>query len=448
MAQTALLARQGDVVRVGFGRPAAAPTATPAAGDTLARWLRAQAINGGRAALLIRPFRKHEFGSSAAAPSPAHLLAANALMARLRRLVVDTAVRQRRASEAAIRRPAWPALAQATRVKDEVATAVAATEKVWQFYWDMFNQRQSVLADRLLAADRVALDCYQYTYGGLGTARSIPTPAPLAYMESGLGPATFRRGVLLTRLGRLPNPFPLVKLPYHRLVCPWTLGAIPHEVAHNLQSDLGLWMAVPKVIYRKLRKAGIEPSVAKIWMRWHKETFADLLGVLLIGPSFIGSLMDVVAKAPERVAFFHPKAVHPTPFLRVLINAHLLDRIGFPAEARAYREAWLRLYPPARLTGLPAPLWRSFPRACRLAVEAIAFTPYPQLGGKRLAEVVAFRPQDERVASEAAGRLARGRDPGIVPERFLIAAARIALDRRLAPPDTIARHFYEALGRR
>lgn len=444
MAQTALQARPGDVVRVGFGRPAPAPTGS----DTLSRWLHAQAINGGRAALLIRPFRKHEFGGSAAAPSPAHLLAANALMARLRRLVVDTAVRQREASRAAIAEPDWPALARATRVKDEVGAAVSATEKVWQFYWDIFNQRQTVLAEKLLAADRVALDCYQYTYGGLGKARSIPTPAPFAYLESGLGPATFRRGVLMTRLGRLPNPFPLVKLPYHRLVCPWTLGAIPHEVAHNLQSDLGLWNAVPKVIYRNLRKAGIEPALARIWMRWHKETFADLLGVLLIGPAFIGSLMDVVAKAPEVVARFHPRAVHPTPFLRVLINAHLLERTGFPREGRAYRDAWLKLYPPGRVAGLPEGLWRSFPQACRIAVDTIAFTPYPQLGGKRLAEVVAFRPQDEEVAAEAAARLARGRDPGIVPERFLIAASRIALDRRLAPPDTIARHFYEALGRR
>ena len=36
------------------------------------------------------------------------------------------------------------------------------------------------------------------------------------------------------------NPFPLVQLPYHRLVNPWTLGAVMHEVSHNLQTDLGL----------------------------------------------------------------------------------------------------------------------------------------------------------------------------------------------------------------
>ena len=50
--------------------------------------------------------------------------------------------------------------------------------------------------------------------------------------------------------------------------------------------------------------------------------------------------------------------------------------------------------------------------------------------------------------AEAAHRLALGRDPGIVPERFLIPAARLALDGKLAAPGTITRHFYDALGRR
>ena len=43
---------------------------------------------------------------------------------------------------------------------------------------------------------------------------------------------------------------------------------------------------------------------------------------------------------------------------------------------------------------------------------------------------------------EAARRLAAGTDPGVVPERFLIGAARIALDRRLARPE---RHHRELL---
>jgi hypothetical protein len=49
---------------------------------------------------------------------------------------------------------------------------------------------------------------------------------------------------------------------------------------------------------------------------------------------------------------------------------------------------------------------------------------------------------------EAADRLAKGVDPGVVPERFLIGAVRTALDRRLAPADRLMRNFYLELSRR
>ena len=49
---------------------------------------------------------------------------------------------------------------------------------------------------------------------------------------------------------------------------------------------------------------------------------------------------------------------------------------------------------------------------------------------------------------EAAQRLAAGIDPGIVPERYLIGAARHALDKRLARPGVITENFYKELVRR
>ena len=49
---------------------------------------------------------------------------------------------------------------------------------------------------------------------------------------------------------------------------------------------------------------------------------------------------------------------------------------------------------------------------------------------------------------ECARRLASGIDPGIVPERFLIGAARFALDNRLAGAETIKQNFYKELARR
>ena len=49
---------------------------------------------------------------------------------------------------------------------------------------------------------------------------------------------------------------------------------------------------------------------------------------------------------------------------------------------------------------------------------------------------------------EAAARLAAGVDPGVVPARFLIGAARFALDHKLARPGAITENFYKELSRR
>ena len=49
---------------------------------------------------------------------------------------------------------------------------------------------------------------------------------------------------------------------------------------------------------------------------------------------------------------------------------------------------------------------------------------------------------------EAARRLAAGIDPGIIPPRFLIGAAREALDRGMARPGVITENFYNELSGR
>ena len=82
-------------------------------------------------------------------------------------------------------------------------------------------------------------------------------------------------------------------------------------------------------------------------------------------------------------------------------------------------------------------------------VEAICFQPFPQLGDISLARVLsAFAPKDQELVEEAARRLAAGIDPGVLPERYFIGAARTALQRRLARPEVVTTNFYRHLARR
>jgi hypothetical protein len=54
-----------------------------------------------------------------------------------------------------------------------------------------------------------------------------------------------------------------------------------HEVAHNLQSDLGLWHENREAVARRLAVRRADPLVASVYGRWHKEIFADLAAMLL-----------------------------------------------------------------------------------------------------------------------------------------------------------------------
>jgi hypothetical protein len=416
--------------------------------SVLRPWLRAQSINVTRHAAALRPFRREEFGTGAAVPSEGHIQAVNSLIGSLRRTLLKVTRHVTSATANAAQEPTTGRLQEGLERKDSAHRLVQATERIWDFYFELFGQRQGQYADWLLSCDRIALDCYKVVYTGLGTARSIPAPPPFCYMRTGFAPATFRRRIPLRALGRQLNPFPLIQLPYHRLVNPWTLAAVLHEVSHNIQSDLGLTREVPRRIASSLLKANCGRFVASVWARWNREMFADLCGLLLGGPEVIGSLMDVVGRGPETVLTFNPAGVHPTPYFRTLINLELLRRMGFPAIAEQYRRVWTRIYPNPAAVNMPRAMIDTFAEANALAVDATCFRPYRALGNKSLAEVIPFAPKEQTMIEEASRRLAAGVDPGIVPERFLIGAARFALDNKLARPGVIAKNFYLELSRR
>ena len=332
--------------------------------------------------------------------------------------------------------------------KERAHNWVRRIERVWDFYFELFGQRQSQFADWLVSCDRIALDCYQHTFLGLGVAKSIPAPPPFSYMRTGFSPATFRRGIPLRRLGQQLNPFPLIQLPYHRLVNPWTLGAILHEVSHNLQNEVGLASVLPRAIARRLLKHGFPSSVAAMWTRWNRETFADLTGLLLGGPAVVASLIDVIGRSPASVTGYSPRGPHPTPYIRLFISTELLRRMGFPEEANNYERAWQRVYPNPRIGNIPPVALNTCRDAVKVVVDTICYQPYQELGDKRLSEVIRFGQKEQQMVEEAARRLASGNDPGVVPERFLIGASRFALDNRLARPGVITENFYRELARR
>ena len=425
--------------------PRPRPQAADAPGAVMLPWLRAQSINVTRHAAALRPFRLDEFGTGAEAPTSAHVNAVNKLINGLRSGLLHMSGQVRKSATATMQEPSTRNLQLLMRKKEKAHNWVRGIEKIWDFYFELFGQRQTRYAKWLLSCDRIGLDCYRAYYLGIGVARPIPSPPPFSYMATGFSPATFRRGIPLRKLGKQLNPFPLVQLPYHRMVNPWTLGAVLHEISHNLQNDVGLNRDVPRKLGLSLLKAGASRKVAKIWVRWNREMFADMSGMLLGGPCIAGSLMDILARGPETVVYYSPKGPHPTPYLRMLINTELLRRMGFESESKKYRKAWLRIYPNPNSGSIPPAMVKSFNEFCPVAVDAMCYQPYPSLGKRSLAQVLNFGKKEQQMIEEASRRVAAGVDPGILPDRFLISAVRMALDRRHARPEVLTRNFYRAL---
>ena len=428
--------------------PVQQPKALTGSSPVLLPWLRAQSINVTRHAAALRPFKREEFGPGAAAPSEGHIQSVNSLITHLRRGLLKMSKHVHDSIAVATEKPSSQRLQRVVTRKDKAHRWVQGIEKIWDFYFELFGQRQGKYGDWLLSCDRIAMDCYQAAYTGLGVARPVPAPPPFCYMRTGFAPATIRRGIPVRRLGKQLNPFPLVQLPYHRLVNPWTLGAVMHEVSHNLQSDLGLSKDVPRKIGLRLLNADVGRSVASVWVRWNREMFADMSALLLGGPEVVGSLMDVIGRAPDAVFAYRGTGPHPTPYLRLLISTEMLRRMGFEKEAEQYSRAWTRIYPNPRAGTIPKRVVATFPKACRLAVDTMCFQPFKSLGNKSLSQVIRFQKKDQKMIEEAAQRLAAGTDPGIIPERYLIGAARYALDKRLARPGVITDSFYRELVRR
>jgi hypothetical protein len=222
-----------------------------------------------------------------------------------------------------------------------------------------------------------------------------------------------------------PNPFPLIRIPWDR-DNPWQ-AVFLHEVAHNLQADLGLWQENKDAVTRRLAREQGDRLVGTVYRRWHKEIFADLAALLLGGPAAAWGMMDFLAHPAPKTLTYKPGGAHPTGYLRALILAEMLRRMGFERDAARIRQTWTKLYRPARGNRIPPGLLSSAGTAIPQVVDEIAYQTRRNLAQRALADVILFERADEQAIRRGALALARGAVPTDLPPRFLVSASRYAV---------------------
>ena len=302
--------------------------------------------------------------------------------------------------------------------------------RTFGMFFEMMSQRGSSFAPALAAHDAIALDCYVVVRRALSGVFAGPLLKPLTYMEHGYSPATQRRGVALSRLLGDSNPFPVIRVPWDR-DNPWQ-PVFLHEVAHNLQADMGIWQENAEAVARRLATMRFDPLVVTVFRRWHKEIFADLAALLLGGTASAWGMMEFLSHPGARAMTYRPGGAHPTGWIRTLILTAMMRRMGFPEEAERAEKVWRSLYDPRRGHRLPPVLLAAVPRVCRAVVDEIAYQPRRGLGQHALADAIPFTREDEARIRRGAISLTAGRMPDL-PPRFLVSASRYALEQGAAP---------------
>jgi hypothetical protein len=304
--------------------------------------------------------------------------------------------------------------------------------RLFGMFYEVFAQRGTAYGPSLAAHDAIAEDCYRAVREAAPRIFEGPLLKPVCYMEHGYSPATMRRGVQLSRLLGEANPFPLIRIPWDRDQ-PWQ-SVFLHEVAHNLQADLGIWQENRQAVLRRVMGRARDPMLAGIYGRWHKEIFADLAAILLGGPAAAWGMADFLAHPQPRTMTFRPGGAHPTAYLRVYMLAEMMRRIGFARDATRLLRVWQGLYRADAGHRIPAHLMTSAPRLIPEVVDEIAFQTRRNLAQRALADVIPFRRADEEAIRKGARQLAAGGKPELAP-RHLVSAAHYALERgRIAPP--------------
>ncbi|HEX6704960.1 MAG TPA: hypothetical protein VF169_09390 [Albitalea sp.] len=307
--------------------------------------------------------------------------------------------------------------------------------RLFGMFYEVFAQRGTSYGPTLAAHDAIADDCYQAVREAAPRIFEGPLLKPVCYMEHGYSPATMRRGVQLSRLLGEGNPFPLIRIPWDRDQ-PWQ-SVFLHEVAHNLQADLGIWQENRQALVRRLMGSARDPFVASVYGRWHKEIFADLAALLLGGPAAAWGMADFLAHPQPRTVTYRPGGAHPTAYLRVYLLAEMLRRMGFGEVATRLLRVWQALYQPRRGHRIPAPLMTSAPRVIPYVVDEIAFQTRRNLAQRALADIIPFTRDDEAAIREGAAQLAAGREADLAP-RHVVSAAHYALEQGRVAPQRLA----------
>jgi len=304
---------------------------------------------------------------------------------------------------------------------------------VWEFFRDRLELRFVPLFQQsLLMADLVSYDCYRTITDRAEALQIIPVQGfrgyPLIGLVTQFSPATWPRGWRPPALQNHCLPVPVIDLPWDHLANPWELLTIAHEVGHDVDEDLGdLTQALQPAITDQMNRAKIPAARFVQWQKWTSEILADLVGVLLVGPAFVGALAGLLTLPRHYVRQISDDDEHPPPYLRVFINTALARRLGLAQYAADLERGWQAIY------GEPGPNFSPYLADIEPVISTILEAPLTALrdqSGREhsLSDLIPFKPEYQEGIQDATAKLVAGGLPAGLPIRHVVSASQLAFE--------------------
>lgn len=325
---------------------------------------------------------------------------------------------------------------------------IIKVQKIWDFFRDKLELRFSpTYKEPLAIADTVAWDCYRPTLNkaqefDIITQDRFREP-PLTYLNAIFSPGTNLRGDQLKderdNLLRARLPIPVIEIPWDHVVNLWEFLSLHHEVGHDIEGDLGLRPVFLNSLAQQLGQNGVPESRVSIWSDWAGEIVADLMGLLLAGPAYAYSLVNLLTRSPEDVTTYNIGDAHPSDYIRIFMNTAFIKTLlegdsTLVKDADHLDDLWTQLY--GDITQLGNHSVADLKGDFALVFKALIDTKFEALKGHSVREIIPFTKKDDATIRAASEFLVTGQNrPTTIRPRYVISASRLAVDRIMSQPN-------------
>jgi hypothetical protein len=306
-------------------------------------------------------------------------------------------------------------------------------------FMDILTQRLSDdVGPLLLGCDAIAADAMNREFIGQTT---VP---PLVYCDRGFGAATVREGVFLQK--NVPNPVPIISIPYARISEKYNLISIQHEVGHQALVKLNLVEQLRSLLREALRRAGAPELIQELFARWSSEIGPDFWAFCLSGMAQTSSIRDVLI-LPQSLMFnisgLHP---HPPAYLRFLLSVEWCRQVWGTGDWDGWATEWQALYSPDQLDEPTRATILAAQRYLPVVAQALLKTRFRKLRGLPLASLFDI----ESLRPDKLHRLVQGLQQGLgvksrQPPGVQLAVFRLARENRVLPTTQIDALMHEWL---